>query len=227
MITTLDHISGGRAVLGIGAAWFETEHTAFGLEFGTAPPERLRWLGEALPIMRGMLDGDRADGSRAALPRRTAAQRPAAGPARTCRILVGGSGEKVTLQLVARYADAYNVGGTARRTCKRKEAILRQHCEAIGRDEREIERTAGIGVGRSSATRAPRRSASTTAIFEHNGKADAWEDQPVGTPEDVVEMLAPYVELGYRHLIVGFPSPYDEESMTRFAQEVRPRLAAG
>ncbi len=57
MVTTLDHISGGRAVLGIGAAWFETEHTAFGMPYGDGPAERLRWLGEALPIMRGMLDG--------------------------------------------------------------------------------------------------------------------------------------------------------------------------
>ena len=59
MVTTLDHISGGRAVLGIGAAWFETEHRAFGLPFGSGPGERLRWLAEALPIMRGMLDGTR------------------------------------------------------------------------------------------------------------------------------------------------------------------------
>ena len=57
MATTLDHISNGRAILGIGAAWFGEEHEAFGLEFGSGPPERLRWLGEALPIMRGMLDG--------------------------------------------------------------------------------------------------------------------------------------------------------------------------
>ena len=62
MVTTLDHISGGRAVLGIGAAWFETEHRAFGIPFGGSPGERLRWLGEALPIMRGMLDGDATHG---------------------------------------------------------------------------------------------------------------------------------------------------------------------
>lgn len=55
--TTLDHISGGRAVLGIGAAWFKAEHTAYGLRYGDGQPERLRWLGEALPVMRGMLDG--------------------------------------------------------------------------------------------------------------------------------------------------------------------------
>ncbi|MFN8519860.1 MAG: hypothetical protein U0667_10835, partial [Chloroflexota bacterium] len=64
------------------------------------------------------------------------------------------------------------------------------------------------------------------SIFEHNGRARLWDDQPVGTPEDVVERLAPIVALGYRHLIAGFPAPYDEESMTRFATEVRPRLEA-
>ena len=67
MATTLDHISGGRAILGIGAAWFEEEHEAFGLAFGSGFPERLRWLGEALPVMRGMLHGEEPDGSRPAL----------------------------------------------------------------------------------------------------------------------------------------------------------------
>jgi len=63
-ITTLDHISGGRAVLGIGGAWFETEHRGLGIEFGGSPGERLRWLDEAVQIMRGMLDGKRPSGSR-------------------------------------------------------------------------------------------------------------------------------------------------------------------
>lgn len=57
MATTLDQISGGRAILGLGAAWFEEEHLDFGIEFGSGFPERLRWLGEALPIIRGMLRG--------------------------------------------------------------------------------------------------------------------------------------------------------------------------
>jgi alkanesulfonate monooxygenase SsuD/methylene tetrahydromethanopterin reductase-like flavin-dependent oxidoreductase (luciferase family) len=63
------------------------------------------------------------------------------------------------------------------------------------------------------------------ATFAGNGNARPWENQPVGTPEDVVAMLAPYPEIGYHHLIAGFPAPYDEESMTRFATEVRPALA--
>ena len=62
------------------------------------------------------------------------------------------------------------------------------------------------------------------AAFERNRIARHWENQPVGTVEDVVERLAPYVELGYHHLIAGIPADYDEESMTRFATEVRPAL---
>jgi alkanesulfonate monooxygenase SsuD/methylene tetrahydromethanopterin reductase-like flavin-dependent oxidoreductase (luciferase family) len=61
-------------------------------------------------------------------------------------------------------------------------------------------------------------------MFARHGNADVWKDQPVGTPEDVAEKLAPLVELGYRHLIAGFPAPHDEESQTRFATEVRPML---
>jgi alkanesulfonate monooxygenase SsuD/methylene tetrahydromethanopterin reductase-like flavin-dependent oxidoreductase (luciferase family) len=64
MVTALDHISGGRAVLGIGGAWFETEHRGLGIEFGSSPGERLRWLDEAVRIMRGMLRGERPSGSR-------------------------------------------------------------------------------------------------------------------------------------------------------------------
>jgi alkanesulfonate monooxygenase SsuD/methylene tetrahydromethanopterin reductase-like flavin-dependent oxidoreductase (luciferase family) len=224
MATTLDHISNGRAVLGIGAAWFEEEHVAYGFEFGDGPPERLRWLGEALPIMRGMLRGERptAKGPRY----RTRAVRNDPPPVQAkLPLLIGGGGEQVTLKLVARYADANNVGGGIE-SVRRKEAILLRHCETVGRDPAEIERTSGLGVVviRDSRDEARRVFES---IFERNGKAKAWENQPVGTPEDVAEYLAPYPEIGYRHLIAGFPSPHDEESMTRLATEVGPMVAKG
>ncbi|HEV8054013.1 MAG TPA: LLM class flavin-dependent oxidoreductase [Candidatus Limnocylindrales bacterium] len=221
MVTTLDHISGGRAVLGIGGAWFETEHEAYGIEFGESPGERLRWLGDALPIMRGMLHGEEpsAEGPRY----RAKALRNDPPPLQKhLPILIGGSGPKVTLRLVAQYGDACNLGGSAD-SVRDKDAILRQHCEEVGRDEREIERTVGAGTvvirdSRAEAERVQR------AIFERNGRAEVWKDQPVGTPEDVAEHFGPYIELGFRHLICGFPSPYDEESMTRLANEVRPML---
>jgi alkanesulfonate monooxygenase SsuD/methylene tetrahydromethanopterin reductase-like flavin-dependent oxidoreductase (luciferase family) len=224
LATTLDNISGGRAVLGIGAAWFETEHTAFGLPFGEGPPERLRWLGEALPIMRGMLAGTEPTAAGGRYHAKKVRNLPPP-IQRRLPLLVGGGGEKVTLKLVAQYADANNLGGGFENV-KRKDAILRQHCEAIGRDEREIERTAGIGSVIIRDSRAEAKKVQK-AMFEHNGKADLWTDQPVGTPEDVIEMLAPYGSIGYHHLVAGFPSPYDEESMTRLINEVKPKLADG
>jgi alkanesulfonate monooxygenase SsuD/methylene tetrahydromethanopterin reductase-like flavin-dependent oxidoreductase (luciferase family) len=224
MATTLDHISGGRAILGIGAAWFEEEHVAFGLPFGSGPPERLRWLGEALPVMRGMLHGERPT---AAGPRYAAKGVRNDPPPLQERmpLLVGGGGEQVTLKLVARYADANNVGGGVD-SVRRKEAILVQHCETVGRDPAEIERTTNIGgvIIRDSAAEAERIQA---GIFERNGNAKRWTDQPIGTVQDVAEKIAPFLELGYRHLVAGFASPYDEESMTRFATEVRPILERG
>ena len=65
-------------------------------------------------------------------------------------------------------------------------------------------------------------------LFEANGRAPLWTNQPVGTPAEVAEAIRPYLEIGpgYRHLLAGFPAPYDEESMTRFATEVRPRSGA-
>ncbi len=137
-------------------------------------------------------------------------------------LLIGGGGEKVTLKLVARYGDACNIGGGVA-TVTRKEAILRAHCEAVGRDEAEIERTTNIGVvvirdTEAEAIRVQR------GIFRRNGNAPLWRNQPVGSPEQVAEKLAPYLAIGYRHLVAGFPAPYDEESMTRFATEVRPLL---
>jgi alkanesulfonate monooxygenase SsuD/methylene tetrahydromethanopterin reductase-like flavin-dependent oxidoreductase (luciferase family) len=227
MATTLDHISNGRAYLGIGSAWNESEARDFGIEFGESPGERLRWLGEALPVMRGMLHGEMpsAAGPRYAMH---AVRNDPPPIQRHLPLLVGGSGPKVTLRLVARYADANNVGGSFE-SVKSKEEILRQHCDGVGRDEAEIERTANIGpvIIRDTRAEAVRVLESS---YEHNGQAKTWSGrpasaQPLGPPEHLVEVMAPYVELGYRHLVIGFPSPYDEETMVRLMAEVYPKLA--
>jgi len=223
MATTLDHISNGRATLGIGGAWFEEEHLAYGLEFGDGFPERLRWLADALPIMRGMLRGDRPSSSGGRYHVQAVRNDPPP-LQRRLPLLIGGGGEQVTLKLVARYGDANNVGGGIEKV-RHKEQVLVRHCETVGRNPAEIERTSGLGV---VAIRDSREEARRVAdgIFERNGDARPWEDQPVGTPEDVAAYLEPYLEIGYHHLIAGFPSPYDEESMTRLATEVAPMLGA-
>jgi len=221
MATTLDHISGGRAILGVGGAWFEEEHRDFGMDFGSGFPERLRWLGEALPIMRGVLDGTEPTAKGDHYHSQNTRNLP--GPIQAhLPICIGGGGEQVTLKLVAKYGDMCNIGGTIEQI-RHKEEVLVGHCEAVGRDPSEIERTIGVGTvfirdDRAEAERLFREA------FQRNRIAKDWENQPVGTPEDVAEKLAPYVELGYRHLIAGVPATYDEESMTRYATEVKPLL---
>ena len=120
---TIDHISGGRCILGIGAGWFEKDYDEYGYEFGTAP-DRLRDLQQALPRIKD----------------RIARLNPA--PVGRLPILIGGSGPKVTLKLVAQYGDMWHSFGDLE-TYKRKDEILRGHCEAVGRDPDEIERTWG------------------------------------------------------------------------------------
>ena len=229
MATTLDHISNGRAYLGIGSAWNETEARAFGIDFGESPPERLRWLREALPVMRGMLHGEEpsAAGPRYSIENVRNDPQPVQ---EHMPLLIGGGGEKVTLRLVARFGDANNIGFAAGlEGFKRKEEALRRHCLEVGRDEREIERTLNTGpvIIRNTHEEA---AAALDRIYEHNGGAKTWAGrpasaQPTGTPDHVVESLLPFVEQGYRHVVVGFPAPYDEETMIRLVEEVRPKLA--
>ena len=220
MVTTLDHISGGRAVLGVGGAWFETEHRGLGIEFGSSPGERLRWLDEAVQILRGMLHGERPSGSRY-YQAREALNLPL--PLQEhLPILVGGGGERKTLRIVAKYADACNFGGGFENV-KHKDEILRRHCTEVGRDESEIERTVGMGVCVIRDDPAEARRVANE-IFAHNGNAEPWKSQLVGTVDDVVEAMLPALGIGFRHFIIGFPSPYDAESMERLISEVKPRL---
>jgi alkanesulfonate monooxygenase SsuD/methylene tetrahydromethanopterin reductase-like flavin-dependent oxidoreductase (luciferase family) len=221
MATTLDHISGGRAILGIGGAWFEEEHEDFGLEFGSGFPERLRWLGEALPIMRGMLDGTEPVAAGPHYTSKDTRNLPAPVQAHL-PICIGGGGEQVTLKLVARYGDMNNIGGTLEEMARKEEVLLR-HGEPVGRDPAEIERTTGIGTVfiRDDPAEAQRL---FREAFARNRIATEWTDQPVGTPEQVAEKLAPKIAMGYRHLVAGIPATYDEESMTRLITEVKPLL---
>ena len=185
MATTLDHISAGRAVLGIGGAWFETEHRAFGIEFGGSPGERLRWLEEAVRIMRGMLHGERPSGDR--YYKVDAVRNDPLPIQQHLPILIGGGGERKTLRIVARYADACNIGGGLE-TVKRKDEILRRHCDEVGRDESEIERTTGVGICiiRDDSAEAQRV---FDSIFAHNGGAKPWDNHLVGSSERVAENL--------------------------------------
>jgi probable F420-dependent oxidoreductase len=126
MAGTVDHLSGGRAILGVGAGWFERDYQEYGYEFGDAPA-RLRRLGIDLPRIRARLE------------------KLSPPPPHRVPIMIGGGGEKVTLRLVARHADMWNTFPPAE-DYARKNAILDDWCERVGRDPREIERTVSIGM---------------------------------------------------------------------------------
>ena len=178
MATALDHICGGRAILGIGGAWFETEHTAFGIEFGGSPGERLRWLDEAARIMRGMLHGEQPSGEEFYA---TSGVRNDPPPVQAhLPLLIGGGGEKRTLRTVAQYADWCNFGGGFENV-RHKDEVLRRHCDEVGRDQSEIDRTVGMGVW-SSATTRPRRSASWTRPSATTGARGRGRTSPWARP---------------------------------------------
>jgi len=221
LATTLDHASGGRATLGIGGAYFEREHDAFGIDFGSSQGERLDRLDESVGLIRRLLDGERVDHDGPAyhlhdalvLPRPLQAHLP---------ILIGGSGPKKTLRTVARYADAWNTNGSLEDVLAR-DAILREHCAAVGRDPTTIERTISFPVvlrdDPAEADRAYR------SICVHNGM-EAITGMPVllGSPAAVADRLRPYVTRGFASIIVRLPAPYDAETIARIG-EVRTALA--
>jgi alkanesulfonate monooxygenase SsuD/methylene tetrahydromethanopterin reductase-like flavin-dependent oxidoreductase (luciferase family) len=226
-VVTIDHISHGRALLGIGGAWFETEHQAFGLDFGSGFGQRLDWLGEAVPAIRGLLDGDTvtsAPGGRYAfdglriLPPPVQPHLP---------IVIGGSGERKTLRIVAQWADIWNAFGTPE-VLAAKDEILRAHCAAVGRDPSTIERTVGCKITiRDTAEEAERVVA---AALEHNRTPTSivatdhtfW----TGTAAQIAETMVAYRRVGFDTFIVELAAPYDAETMHALVEVVRPMVDA-
>jgi len=125
MANTVDHISGGRLILGIGAGWFERDYTEFGYEFGTAS-SRLAALSAALPTLQARMQKELPPPARKRIP-----------------ILIGGAGEKVTLKITAQYADLWNGFGPPE-VFARKCRVLDDWCQRVGRDPADIERTVSL-----------------------------------------------------------------------------------
>ena len=226
-LVTIDHISGGRAILGIGGAWFEAEHKAFGIDFGSGFGQRLDWLAEAVPAIRTLLDGGEVTsepGGRYAFDRLRIAPVPVQPH---LPIMIGGGGEKKTLRIVAQHADIWNVFGTPE-TVARKDGILRAHCADVGRDESTIERTLGCKVTiRDTEAEAERV---RVATLEHNRTPMSRVDGDVsfwtGSPEQIVETILAYRRVGFHTFIAELAAPYDDETMERLINEVRPMVEA-
>jgi alkanesulfonate monooxygenase SsuD/methylene tetrahydromethanopterin reductase-like flavin-dependent oxidoreductase (luciferase family) len=217
LATTLDHVSDGRAVLGIGGAWFEREHEAFGFEetWGSGVGERLDRLDESVMLLRRLLDGERFSHEGRFYTMRDALCEPRPIQAHL-PILVGGSGPKKTLRTVAQRADAWNTSGTVEEVRARL-AILDEHCAAVDRDRGEIELTISFPITIRDSVEAA--DAAAAEIFAVNG-VESVGGGPVlqGPPELVAEAIAPYRELGFSTVIVRLPAPHDQETIERIGE---------
>lgn len=225
LATTLDHMSEGRAIVGLGAGWFEQEHRAYGLDFGSSPGERIGWLDESAGIVRRLLDGEvvtseggryRTDGLRL-LPQPIQSHVP---------IMIGGGGEKRTLRVVARHADMWNGFGLPE-VLERKIDILGEHCRAVGRDIGQIELTVGANILiRPEVAAAEALYASQLAVNHVTPETNV--TQPVqrwlGSIDDTVARIRSYIEIGIQGIIVEMPAPYDIDTIRSLARDVRPQL---
>ena len=224
LATTLDNVSGGRAVLGIGGAWFEREHEAFGIpEWGSGFGERLDRLDESVMVMRRLLDGERVTHEGRFYRMTDALCEPRPIQAKL-PILIGGSGPRKTLRTTALRADAWNTSGTVDEVTE-KLAILDGHCADVGRDRAEIELTISFPIViRDDPADAQ---AAYDGLLAYNGAKDMGQ-VPIllGSPAKVADGLRPYRDLGFSTVMVRLPAPYDPETIERIG-EVDALLADG
>lgn len=226
LATTVDHLSNGRLVLGIGGGWFEREHEAFGLDFGAGFGERLDRLEEAVSLIRRLLDGERVTHEGRFYTMTDAVCAPLPVQPRL-PILIGGSGPTKTLRTTARHADLWNGYGTPERIAATSEVLL-QRCAEAGRPFAAIERTVTVDVVIRDTVDAAQRAWAETAErhgIEERKTTDGDErGLTVGGPPDVIaEVLAGYRALGVGELIIVFRAPFDLETIERIG-EVRAAL---
>jgi F420-dependent oxidoreductase-like protein len=217
IVATLDVLSRGRATCGIGAAWYEREHRAYGWPFPAAP-ERLALLEDALqllPLMWG--PGSPAfNGRLISVPEAMCYPRPLQ---EKVPILVGGSGEHRTLELVARYADACNLFGDAR-TVRHKLEVLERHCDRVGRSVDAIEvtqlSTALVAVDRPALDRALARFRPPSMSLEaFAARVNA------ATVDDQIGRFRQLAEAGVQTAIVSLPDVDDPEALPRFGEVIK------
>jgi F420-dependent oxidoreductase-like protein len=205
-VTTVDVLSGGRAVLGLGAAWFEGEHRSYGWPF-PPPGERLDRLEEAVQICRLMFTEEAASFSGRHYEIAEAWNSPRPIRPDGVPIMIGGGGEQRTLRIVARHADLSNVAGGPEQVAK-KLAILDGHCEAIGRDPREIRRTC-LTTMRVCATEAETEATKAALVREGwpAGMAIA------GPPEVIAAEAAALHAAGIDEVIANLPGDTTPEAV--------------
>ena len=214
MASTVDVLSHGRLNFGIGAGWYEHEYRAYGYEYPDAP-ERLRQLREAVQVILAMWTQEEAVFEGKYYQVRGAINQPKGVQKPHIPMLIGGGGEKVTLKLVAQYGDACNVNGDLA-TLERKFAILKDHCETVGRDYNSIHRTA-TSICIIADTDEQAMAKVPPMVKARFGSA--LDSALVGSPDTIRQRIAAYEAVGVQELLLMFPDAIQGDSIRRFAKE--------
>lgn len=220
MAATLDHASGGRLIMGIGGAWFEAEHTAYGIPFYTTA-ERIHRLDEAVEIIKRLWSEEQVtfEGRYYTLKDAYCEPKPLQLPRPP--IMIGGSGEKLMLRVVAKHADQWNTFGSPE-LFRHKINVLREHCAAVGRDIEAIEISwagpALVTDSREEKDELLRRWAAVFGVTPEQYALGAL----VGSPSEVRDRIHQFIEVGVTHFIGIANPPFNHVSIRRFAEEVIP-----
>ncbi len=193
MAVTVDHVSNGRLILGVGGGWFEAEHRMYGIPFATAG-ERARQLREAVEVFKQLFMQEKSTFNGKYYQLKDAPFAPKAVQKPHPPILIGGTGPKVILPLAARHANIWHFYGASdtegiRRTCAAFDAV----CHKVGRDPGEVERATSL-----------------------------YPSQLTGTPAAVVDRLHALASAGIQQVIIELSQPYDRQFLRRFAQDILP-----
>lgn len=210
MASTVDVLSHGRLDFGIGAGWYEHEYRAYGYNYPDGP-ERLRYLREALQIIRQMWSEEEAHFAGTYYQINGAINQPKGAQKPHIPLLVGGAGEKVTLKLVAQYADACNINNHDNAGLVRKLELLRGHCERVGRDYNEIRRTVEYSVALDRTEEGAEQKARQRHIKPDTGL--------VGTPSAIRQRLHELEDAGAQEVIVYLQDAAQLDSVRLFGEE--------
>ena len=216
MATTLQALTGGRFVLGIGAGWKRDEYLAYGYEF-PEPATRIHQLEEAVQIIRLMFTQERATFHGRFYHIDDAICEPKPSP--MIPILIGGGGKQLTLRAVAKYADWWNFPGGSFEHYRELLDTLREHCRKVGRDYDSIVKTWGSETVAVAPTHdAALRMAQASPFYNP-------DDALLGTPDEVAAQLKRFTDLGAQHFILRFADFPRNDSASLFVKEVLPRFA--
>jgi F420-dependent oxidoreductase-like protein len=221
MATTVDLLSHGRLELGIGAGWFEFEHTAYDIPFYT-PKERTRRLDEAIRIIRSLWTEKETTFTGKYYQIKNAPFEPKPLQKPYPPILIGGVGKKWTLPIIAKYANAWNMLPTPPAQMAELLKTLDGYCEKYKRDCAEIEKSYLARLVISEDPQKIDQAVQTLAQMRKVSPEEARAMSLVGTPEEVKKQVQAYIDAGVTHIIIGQRQPYDREGLQRFAKEVMP-----